>query len=252
MKHSVGTDNPRGCAAVRCAATLAAAQKSSQLVCTSAAIELCAAGAAKTKSGTGDCDIPRSTAQPKPKAKLQRYLRCPLAAAAPAYAPANSWCCSPSSSSLKRAEGVLGWGLGSVTYHNMYCWVSKPGRAGPGRAVAQVGAGDAGAEVGGNVKRGRTVAQCTSGAGAIWLPLKMDSCPVATGAGATAGGRTTAAAALAARLAALPARNRSSIDSEQGLGLGVYGLGCVGKKPARDSKPRSAPRRWCKGVGKPP
>ena len=42
---------------------------------------------------------------------------------------------------------------------------SKPGRAGPGRAVAQVGAGDDGAEVGGNVKRGRTVPQCTALAG---------------------------------------------------------------------------------------
>ena len=103
----------------------------------------------------------------------------------------------------------------------MCCGGSKPGRAGPGRAVAQVGAGDDGAEVGGNVKRGRTVAQCTSGAGAIWLALKTDSCPAATGGGARAGGRAVAAAALAARLAALSARYRSSMDSGQGLRIGI-------------------------------
>ena len=96
---------------------------------------------------------------------------------------------------------------------------SEPGRAGPGRAVAQVGAGDAGAEVGAKVKRGRTVAQCTAGA-MFGVPdamfaLNTDSCPevTATGCGATA------ASALAARLAALSARYLSSMDSGQGLGL---------------------------------
>ena len=91
---------------------------------------------------------------------------------------------------------------------------SKPGRAGPGRAVVKVGAGDDGAEYGANVNRGQTGPKCTAGAGEIFA-LNTDSCP------ATIGGGATGAADLAARLVALSARYLSSMDSEQGLGLGV-------------------------------
>ena len=227
----VGTDKPRGCAAVRCAVNLAAAQKSCQLVCTSAAAEPGGTGAAKTKSGTGFSDIPPNTAHlPACSAagsgsgfRLTQFL-VPL----PFVFILETGGCGP-------ATGAGGTGHRISDIPHTTCLHangggSEPRRAGPGRAVAQVGAGDAGADVGGKVKRGRTVAQCAAEGAIFGVPdamfaINTDSCPERT----ATGGGATAAAALAARLAAFSAKYLSSRESGQGSEKrGMLQTGLVG------------------------
>ena len=141
---------------------MAAPQNSCQLACTSEAAELGGAGPVETIPGRCVSDIPPLT--------CQHYLGTPLQAAAPVFAPPSSSSRLPLSSFLKE-EVVrlqeLQMGLPTCDIPHLFRGGgTEPGRASPGRAVAQVVAGACGAKVGAKVNRGRTVAQCTAHFGA--------------------------------------------------------------------------------------